>query len=183
MASIAEVLDKIIKQYQPGGDFGKGELALLGRAKTKAMAGVGQQLVGAGLAGTTAGAGATQRWEEEIGMPARLKLEDVRTERLVQAMLAKAGFMQEERQMLYERQEAERQRKFEQERTMGTGRFRPPTDVGPSPWEAGFLGGGWGVTGGAQPQAGAGTGTHLTAGADFTVGGAAGTADTQTAGS
>lgn len=112
MASVSEVLEKIIKQYQAGSEFGKGEKALLGRAKTKAMAGVGQQLVSAGLAGTTAGASAGQRWEEEIGMPARLKLEDVRVERLMQALLAKAGYLQEERKMQFQASESAKGRVF-----------------------------------------------------------------------
>lgn len=117
MATISEVLDRIIKQYEPGAEFGKGERALLKRAKTRAMAGVGQQLAGAGLAGTTVGAGAAQRWEEEIGMPAELKLEDVRTERLVQALLAKAGFIQESQKMAFQASEARKQRQFQAQQT------------------------------------------------------------------
>lgn len=168
MASISEVLDKIIKQYQPGGDFGKAELALLKRAKTKAMAGVGQQLVSAGLAGTTAGAGAAQRWEEETGMPARLKLEDVRTERLVQALLAKAGFMQEQQKMSFEAQQARLQRQFQAQQAVEA---RPSMaerglDVFGQPFEQSLLGP-------RQPQqpAGAGVSTHTgkAGGVDFTV--------------
>lgn len=89
---ITELLDQIIQRYKPGGEFGKAELSLLERAKTKSLASVSQGLVSAGLAGTTAGVGAGRKWEEEIGMPARLGLEDIRTQRLVEAMGAKAGF-------------------------------------------------------------------------------------------
>lgn len=91
---IIGILNRIIQRYSPGGEFGKGEEALLGRAKTKAMASSQQQLVSAGLAGTTVGAGRGQRWEEEIGMPERLRLEDVRSQRLSEAMGAKAGYLE-----------------------------------------------------------------------------------------
>jgi len=165
MASISEILDKIIAKYQPGGGFGKSELALLKRGKTKAMAGVGQQLVRSGLAGTTAGAGASQRWEEEIGMPARLELEDIRTQRLVQALLAKAGFQERA-------QEAEAERRFEarEAERARAGAERQATLARPSPWDPGFLGGGFQIGGAiARQLQQPGIGTHTGAGADFTI--------------
>ena len=117
MASISEVLDKLIKQYEQGSGYGAGEKALLKRTKTKAMAGVGQQLASAGLSGTSAGAGASQRWEEEIGMPTELRLEDIRTERLMSALLAKAGYQREEEseQRMFEFRSAEalKERQFQ----------------------------------------------------------------------
>lgn len=91
---ITGLLDQIIQRYKVGGEFGKAELSLLKRAKTKSLASTAQGLVSAGLAGTTAGVAAGRKWEEEIGMPSRLRLEDIRTERLTQAMGAKAGFME-----------------------------------------------------------------------------------------
>lgn len=91
---IIGLLDSIIKRYSPGGGFGEAEKALLGREKTKAMASGQQRLVSAGLSGTTVGAGMEQRWEEERGMPARLQLEDTRTQRLTEAMGAKAGYLE-----------------------------------------------------------------------------------------
>ena len=60
------------------------------------MASGQQRLVSAGLAGTTVGAGMEQRWEEERGIPERLRLEDIRTQRLTEAMAAKAGYMERE---------------------------------------------------------------------------------------
>ncbi len=93
-SEILKLLDQVIAKYSPGGDFGKAETALLGRAKTKAMAKGEQSLVSAGLAGTTAGVGMGQKWEEEIGMPSKLKLEDTRTQRLMEAFMAKAGYME-----------------------------------------------------------------------------------------
>jgi len=93
---IISILDKIIARYSAEGGFGKAEEALLKREKTKAMASGQQRLVSAGLAGTTVGAGMEQRWEEERGIPERLRLEDIRTQRLTEAMAAKAGYMERE---------------------------------------------------------------------------------------
>ncbi len=113
---ITELLDKIIARYKPGGEFGKAELALLERAKTKSLASTAQGLVSAGLAGTTAGVGAGRKWEEEIGMPSRLRLEDIRTERLTQAMGAKAGYIERvttrEEQLALAREQMELEEKF-----------------------------------------------------------------------
>jgi len=95
---ITKLLDQIIERYKPGGAFGKPEEALLQRAKTKSLAETAQGLVSSGLSGTTAGIGAGQKWEEEIGMPARLKLEDIRAQRLAEAMAAKAGYLQQKYQ-------------------------------------------------------------------------------------
>ena len=91
---ITNLLDQIIQRYKIGGEFGKAELALLNRAKKKSLASTMQGMVSAGLAGTTVPSGAGKKWEEEIGMPSRLRLEDIRTERLTGAMGAKAGFME-----------------------------------------------------------------------------------------
>lgn len=113
---ITGLLDKIIARYKPGGEFGKAELALLERAKTKSLATTAQSLVSAGLAGTTAGVGAGRKWEEEIGMPSRLRLEDIRTERLTQAMGAKAGYIERvatrEEQAALAREQMELEEKF-----------------------------------------------------------------------
>ena len=97
------LLDKIIERYRPGGEFGKGELALLEREKTKSLARTQSGMVSAGLAGTTVSAGAGQKWEEEVGMPAKLQLEDIRSQRLMESMRTKAGFA--ERESERERQE------------------------------------------------------------------------------
>ncbi len=117
MATVSEVLGKLVKQYEQGAGYGAGEKALLKRTKTKAMADVGQQLASAGLSGTSVGAGASQRWEEEIGMPTELRLEDMRTERLMSALLAKAGYQREEESEKYrfefQSAEALKQRQFQ----------------------------------------------------------------------
>lgn len=93
---IMQLLDQIISRYKPGGGFGVPEEALLKRAKVKSLAGTAQQQVTSGLAGTTVGMGSGRLWEEEVGMPARLQLEDTRTQRLMEAMGAKAGYLEHE---------------------------------------------------------------------------------------
>lgn len=111
---VLKQLDMLIKKYEPGGEFGKGELALLERQKTKSLARTQSGMVGAGLAGTTAAAGAGQKWEEEIGMPSRLQIEDIKSQRLMQAMQAKAGYTERTEARTRAEEEAQRQRIFEE---------------------------------------------------------------------
>jgi len=83
---------KAIEQYQPSGAYGKGIEAALKRGRTKAVAGGQQALVSAGLAGTSMMAAPSQRFEEEIAMPTRARVEETRAGRLSElyAMLAGA---------------------------------------------------------------------------------------------
>lgn len=87
-------LDEIIARYGPEGGFGEGYEAQLQRSKTQDVASGAQSLVGSGLYNTTQTAGLGKKWEEEVGAPARLKLEDLRSERLSQAQSDKAGFVE-----------------------------------------------------------------------------------------
>ena len=84
----------IVEQYKPGGAFGAGFEAQLDRQKTKTVAGQTQSLVSSGLFGTSVTAGLGQKFEEEVGMPARLKLEDIRMGRYAEAISAKAGLIE-----------------------------------------------------------------------------------------
>jgi len=93
-AQALKLYDQIIKQYETGGGFGAGWEAQLGRQKVKDIAAGQQSLVSGGLFGTTITAGLPKKWEEEVGTPARLKLEDIRMERLSQALQAKAGLIE-----------------------------------------------------------------------------------------
>ncbi len=68
--------------FRPGGEYGAGVEAMIGRGEKKAVAGGMQNLVSAGLAGTTMPMHLQQTYQEEIGMPTRLRSEDVRMERL-----------------------------------------------------------------------------------------------------
>ena len=112
---IIKLLNDIIARYKPGGEFGKPEEALLKRAKTKSLAETGQALVSSGLGGTTIGAGAGRKWEEEVGMPSRLQLEDIRSQRLTGAMGAKAGYLERGQAATQAAYEAKQQRALQYE--------------------------------------------------------------------
>jgi len=89
-----DLWDQIIQRYQPGQGFGAGAMASYERAKTKAVGSGMQQLVSAGLANTTVAAGIGKKYEEEVGTPFRLQLQDMQSERLSGAQAGKAGFIE-----------------------------------------------------------------------------------------
>lgn len=91
---IMSLSDQLASIYAPGGAFGAGHEAQLGRAKEKDVSSGMQALVGSGLAGTTQAAGLGKKWEEEVGAPARLKLEDLRMGRYADALSQKMGYME-----------------------------------------------------------------------------------------
>jgi hypothetical protein len=68
--------------FRPGGEYGAGIEAMIGRGEKKAVASGYQNLVSAGLANTTIPMQLQQTYQEEIGMPTRLRAEDTRMERL-----------------------------------------------------------------------------------------------------
>ncbi len=92
--TIEAIFDEIIARYGPGGAFGKGAEAALEQQKAGAVAAGTQGLISAGLYGTEVGGGLGRAWEAEVGAPARLRLEDIKMERLSQAQLGKAGFQE-----------------------------------------------------------------------------------------
>ena len=122
------IYDEIINRYQPGGSFGKAALGQLETQKKKDVGKQTQGLISSGLYGTTTATGLGKQWESDVGQPSRLRLEDLMMERLSQAQLGKASFL--------ERQE----------------------DVGPDLGQIGSLtsqaGGGGGVISGGGPVGG-----------------------------
>lgn len=93
-AQAMAIYDEIITRYQPGGTFGKAALGQLEERKERDVGTETQAQISGGLFGTTAQAGLGTKWEAEVGAPARLKLEDIMMERLSQAQLGKAGFIE-----------------------------------------------------------------------------------------
>jgi hypothetical protein len=91
---IRALYENILGRYGEGGGFGKGYEAVLERTKLKDVASGMQSLVSAGLANTTRPAGLSRKWEEEVGAPARLKLEDLRLEKLTGVEQDLAGFIE-----------------------------------------------------------------------------------------
>jgi len=85
------IYDEIIGRYGPGGTFMAGAEAELGRVKERDVSAEMAHSVSTGMYGTTRPGTAGRRWEAEVGAPSRLKLEDLRMERLSQAQIGKAG--------------------------------------------------------------------------------------------
>lgn len=83
-----------IARFQPGGAFEKAGLAQIETAKVKGVGTETQRLIGAGLYGTTVGAGVERHWEEDIGTKARLTLESILQERLTAAEQFKVGVIE-----------------------------------------------------------------------------------------
>lgn len=88
------IYDEIIKRYQPGGTFGQAALGQLEKQKVRDVGTETQQMISSGLYGTTTTAGLPSKWEAEVGAPSRLRLEDIMMERLSQAQIGKAGFIE-----------------------------------------------------------------------------------------
>jgi len=90
-----EIFDRIISRYQPEkSEFLKATEAQLERGRKAAVSQGMQSLVSAGLAGTTEAAGLAKRYEEEVAAPARLQAQDIVQQRLTEAELAKAAFIE-----------------------------------------------------------------------------------------
>jgi len=88
------LMDEIIGTYSPGGSFGAGTEAMIDRQKTKAIGQGTQSLISSGLYGSTMTAGLGTAFEEDVAMPTRLKLEDLRTQKYSDALGQKAGFVE-----------------------------------------------------------------------------------------
>ena len=89
-----EIFDRIIAQQEAGGTFEKATEATLARAKTQTVAQGTQSLVSSGLASTTTAAGLGKKFEEEIGVPARLQATDIQQQRITEGLVGKAGFIE-----------------------------------------------------------------------------------------
>lgn len=89
-----DIFDRIIKQQETGGTLEKTTEAAIGRGRTKSVAQGMQALVSSGLASTTQTAGLGKKFEEEVGVPARLQAADISQQRLSQAQRDKAGFIE-----------------------------------------------------------------------------------------
>jgi hypothetical protein len=94
-----QILDQAIQRYQPGGDFGKGAISQYNIGKTQAMSQGMSSLIGSGLSNTTVAAGMPIKYEQEVGTPFRLQLEDMRMQNLTQAEQAKTSFIQDREDM------------------------------------------------------------------------------------
>jgi len=91
---IRGLLDTVIGTYAPGGSYMQGVEAMLERQKKQYLGSATQNLISSGLYGSTMMAGLPKKFEEEIGMPTRAKLEDVRTQAYTGALGQKASFIE-----------------------------------------------------------------------------------------
>jgi len=64
------------------------------RGKTKNLAQAGQNLISSGLGGTTISAGLPGKYEEEVGTPFKLQLQDLMTSKYAEALGNKLGFLE-----------------------------------------------------------------------------------------
>ena len=87
-------LEKAISYYSPEGGYGKGVEAGLERGRVKTVASGMQGLVSAGLAGTTMAGGLGKKYEEEVAMPARARVEETRAQAISGLQVLKAQITQ-----------------------------------------------------------------------------------------
>lgn len=91
---IRAITDEIIRRYSPGGAFQQAGLQQLATQKVSDVGAGMQRLISSGLAGTEAAGALETGWEQAVGAPARLSLEDLMMQRLSEAQLGKAGFLE-----------------------------------------------------------------------------------------
>jgi hypothetical protein len=94
-----QILDQAIQRYQPEGDFGKGAESQYNIGKTQAMSQGMSSLIGSGLSNTTVAATMPIKYEQEVGTPFRLQLNDMRMQNLTKAEQAKTAFIQDREDM------------------------------------------------------------------------------------
>ncbi|GAF70144.1 unnamed protein product, partial [marine sediment metagenome] len=86
------ILQQAIEHYRPGGEFAATRAEQLRGRERVVTAGMEAGLVGRGLAGTTVGAAIPAAVEQQVSAPWRTETEMLRGARLMEAVLAQAGF-------------------------------------------------------------------------------------------
>ena len=89
-----KISDQVIQNYSPGGSYEQSQLAQLNTRKKQDVASGMQSLVRSGMANTTVAAGLPSAWEQQVGTPSRLGLEDILTQRRTEAQQAKLGMLE-----------------------------------------------------------------------------------------
>ena len=88
---ITQIYNSIIKRYESGGSFGRGYESLIEARKVKDVSRSESRDIDLGFFGLR---NRGQEFESAVGEPARLKLEDIRMERLSGAQTGLAGFLE-----------------------------------------------------------------------------------------
>lgn len=95
-ATTMAALEKVLQTYKTGGEFQEQRTQQLGAAEKKYTTGAQAQLTTRGLAGTTIAASIPAAFEQEVGAAFRTETERLRSTQEMNALLAKAGFMEAE---------------------------------------------------------------------------------------
>ena len=93
MAEMERLYGQEMARYEPGGPFEQRGLRGIAEAKVSATGAGMQRLIGAGQTGGMLGANLESIFEKGVGVPARLSLEDIRTQRLSEIYREKAARM------------------------------------------------------------------------------------------
>ncbi|KKN77439.1 hypothetical protein LCGC14_0359980 [marine sediment metagenome] len=93
---IMKIIGTAIERYRPGGEFSETRASELAEKKRIAIPQMQAGLVSRGLAGTTVAAAIPSRFEMETAKPWQTETEKLRSSALMDAILAKAGFMERE---------------------------------------------------------------------------------------
>ena len=96
MEDVTKLIGEAIERYRPGGEFAETRAAQLAEKKRVALPEMEAGLVGRGLTGTTVAAAIPSRFEMEVGKPWETETAMLRSGRLMESILAKAGFMERE---------------------------------------------------------------------------------------
>lgn len=89
-------LEKVLATYKTGGEFEQQRTSQLSAAEKKYTTGAQAGLTSRGLQGTTIASSIPAAFEQEIGAAFRTETERLRSSSEMQALLAKAGFMEAE---------------------------------------------------------------------------------------
>ena len=92
MPDVMSIIQQAIEHYKPEGEFAQTRAEQLEQTRGKTTAAMEAGLVGRGLAGTTVGAAIPAAFEQQVAAPWRTQTEMLRGGRLMEAVLAKAGF-------------------------------------------------------------------------------------------
>jgi len=108
-SGITSVLDQVIAQYSAGGGYAQARGTEQAVLEKKATSGKKQALVSGGLAGTTVAASIPTSVYEEISQPFMTQTEQIRTSSLMDAYMAKAGYLQQQQALDQQQQLAQDQ--------------------------------------------------------------------------
>ncbi len=91
---ISKIIEEAIQHYRPTGEFAKIRGEQLTEKKATVVPEMQARMIGAGLAGTTVGASIPAAFERQFAKPWRTETEMLRSARLMESVMAKAGIME-----------------------------------------------------------------------------------------